>query len=244
MANQIQGRDNGCAGRRQSRRAGSVLMECVLVLPLLTLLIFAIVQFALLWNAQIMTHYAAYNAARAALVYHPAEYRKEDGLSPEFQVSSGVCWEAAWRTLAWVSSSPDMDSGTKYKIPGWWLGAGGDSPVPASSCIENQVRIVGDGQSAEMTDAPIVKVTVAFDFPLHVPVIGRMIAYFDHLEAAHPSSWEVTGWRPAASAPELDKALHHPVMGVDYVTLLSTVMLPKPWRTSHFARRPAPPASR
>ena len=52
--------------RVATSRSGTVLMECVLVLPLLTLLIFSIVQFALIWYAQIMTHYAAYNAARAA----------------------------------------------------------------------------------------------------------------------------------------------------------------------------------
>ena len=236
----------GCACRD---RSGTVLMECVLVLPLLTLLIFAIVQFALIWYAQIMTHYAAYNAARAALVYHPGEYREVDadgGISQTFQMNSGVCWEAACRTLAWVSNSPSWDSdrlgglGTGFAVPGWWPTGGGKySPIPSSSHTENQVRIVNDlDWTVEMTNAPVVKVTVAFDYPLHVPVIGRMIAYLEHIEDAHPSEWSVTGWTPTADGIAVLDSLHHPTMDVDYVTLTSTVMVPKPWKSTHYARRP------
>ena len=96
----------GCA---TDSRNGTVLMETVLVLPLLMTFMFAIVQFALVWYAQLMTHYAAYNAARAALVYHPSEYREtENGtVSSKFREKSGVCWQAAVRTLASVSFSPD-----------------------------------------------------------------------------------------------------------------------------------------
>ena len=42
------------------RTRGTVLMECTLVLPILVSVIFAIVQFALIWYAHLMTHYAAY----------------------------------------------------------------------------------------------------------------------------------------------------------------------------------------
>ena len=217
---------------------GTVLMECVLVLPLLTLLIFAIVQFALIWYAQIMTHYAAYNAARAALVYHPGEYRKvENGqISDEFLKTSGVCWEAACRTLAWVSMSPD-GGGTGFGIPGWWKQGNGYAPILASSHVQNQVRIV-PSQSIEMTNAPAVKVSVAFDFPLYVPVIGRMIAYFDKIEADSPSRWEVTGWAPdSAGYSRLDSMVHQ-TMGVDYITLTGTMLLPKLWSSGRFARMP------
>lgn len=235
--------------RVSTSRSGTVLMECVLVLPLLTLLIFSIVQFALIWYAQIMTHYAAYNAARAALVYHPGEYRKVDekgNVSQTFQMNSGVCWEAACRTLAWVSNSPSWDSdrlgglGTGFAVPGWWPTGGGKySPIPSSSHTENQVRIVNDlDWTVEMTNAPVVKVTVAFDYPLHVPVIGRMIAYLEHIEDAHPSEWSVTGWTPTADGIAVLDSLHHPTMDVDYVTLISTVMVPKPWKSTHYARRP------
>lgn len=183
-------------------------MECVLVLPLLTLLIFSIVQFALIWYAQIMTHYAAYNAARAALVYNPAEYSN----GGSFKVSGGPCWQAACQTLAWVSSSPNWDSATlgedgayRLSVPGWFS-------IPHSDHIAQQVRIVSGKSEEGIAGLPAVKVTVAFDFPLLVPVIGTMLAGF------------------AGSGG------YHPTMNVDYVTLHSTVVMPKLWSSSRFAR--------
>ena len=227
-------------------KRGTVLMETVLVLPILTLLIFAIVQFVLIWYARIMTQYAAYNAARAALVYHPGEYRDVEmpskRVKPEFLPDRGPCWKAACRTLAWASSSPEWQSedgggGSKLGIPGWY-----DS-IPHSSHIENQVRIVvknagGELESVEMTNAPVVRVTVDFDCPLHVPVIGRMLAYLDKVEGKTPSKYEVWGWNPdAGGLAELDSC-RHKTMKVDFITLRATAILPKPYRTSHFARIP------
>jgi len=223
------------------RNRGTVLMETVLVLPILTLLIFAIVQFALIWYAQIMTQYAAYNAARATSVYHPGEYRISDEkkrVTEKFMVRSGPCWDAACRTLAWVSSSPAWDkarlgegSSSEFAIPGWY------AAIPNSSYIEQQVRIVYTN-SVEMTNAPVVRVTVEFDYPLHVPVIGHMLAYFDKVEDDFPSSYEVWGWRPDAAGEIEAKSRVHKTMGIDYISLQATAILPKPWHTSHFARKP------
>jgi len=228
---------------------GTVLMECVLVLPLLTALIFAVVQFSLIWYAQIMTHYAAYNAARAALVYHPGEYRGTNSQGQvEFFRTKGPCWEAACRTLAWVSSSPAWDAtslgtaGSALGVSGWWATEGGKyAPIPNSSHIENQVRIIGreddNALSDETWDPPVVKVCVEFDFPLHVPVIGRMLAYF-HASTQASANWEPTGWRPEADKMSVADAARHKTMQTDYLPLRSVVLLPKPWKTVRYARRP------
>ena len=220
--------------------SGTVLMETVLVLPVLTLLIFAIVQFSLIWYAQIMVHYAAYNAARAALVYHPGEYQEKDdqyNTTGVFLSRSGPCWEAACSTLAWVSSSPPWDSdamggvGAEYRVPGWWQ----DNVIPNSGHVRRQVRIVPSESSEGLgTNAPVVKVTVEFDFPLYVPVVGRMLSYFDKID--RPSQWEVWGWcSDADGMAQLDLRLH-PTMKTDYVTLKAVSMMPKLWKTSCFAR--------
>lgn len=234
---------------RQSCRTGTVLMECVLVLPLLTVLIFAVVQFSLIWYAQIMTHYAAYNAARAALVYHPGEYGETDAQGKtEFFRTKGPCWEAACRTLVWVSSSPAWDSGrlgtegSAFGVSGWWPTAEGRyAPIPNSSHIENQVRIVGrEGDkiwSEETWDPPVVKICVEFDFPLHVPVIGRMLAYF-HESTSAPAKWTPTGWQPDAVGIVAADGARHKTMQLDYLPLRSVVLLPKPWKTVRYARRP------
>ena len=178
-------------------RSGTVLMECVLVLPVLVTLIFAIAQFALIWYAQIMTHYAAYNAARAALVYNPAEY-SDNGV---FKSVSGPCWEAAVRSLAWMSSSAGNSGPVAYShVAGWGL-------IPNSSQIANQVRI-NQSESEEQSDPPCVKVCVDFEFPLLVPVLGRMIGCF------------VNG------------------SDDDAIMLHAYSLHPKPWSTARYPRRP------
>lgn len=225
-----------------TERKGTVLMECVLVMPLLLMLIFSIVQFALIWYAQIMTHYAAYNAARAALVYHPGEYRQKDAkanTTDEFLERKGPCWEAACRTLAWVSSSPAWDSdgmggvGRTLRVPGWWDGR----PIPYSAHIANQVRLRKEECSEGLgTNAPVVKVTVEFDFPLHVPVVGRMLAYLDKVDDTAPSRYDLWGWTPDAAGAAQLEAHRHSTMKTDFITLTAVALMPKLWDTSFFAR--------
>ena len=234
-------------------RAGTVLMETVLVLPLLMTSMFAIVQFALVWYAQLMTHYAAYNAARAALVYHPSEYREtENGtVSSKFLEKSGVCWQAAVRTLAPVSFSPDGGE-SKLTVPGWWTAT--DGRVPYASYIEEQVRLhvapnAGNGDESpepcEEGDG-YVKVCVDFDFPLVVPVMGKMIASFYHgydaatetLKNPAQNDWEVWGWNPPdAVRGKTDAAREGHAMKTDYVTLHAYCILPKPYSTVCWALR-------
>ena len=174
---------------------GTVLMECVLVLPILTAMIFAIVQFALVWNAHLMTHYAAYNAARAALVYNPSDY-SENGV---FFSAKGPCWKAAVETLAWVSSSVG-DGG--MPISGW-------GTVPSSSQISNQVRINTAESLLDSDSMPVIRMKVEFDFPLHVPFIGHVIA-----KCADPSR-------------------------SDAITLHAYSAVPKPWSTVRYPKIPA-----
>lgn len=260
------------------KRRGTVLMECLLALPLLVTLIFSIVQFSLIWYAQLMTHYAAYNAARAALVYHPAEYRVTEGgqVQERFRTDSGVCWSAAVRTLASVSFSPEADAdAASVTVPGWtwptdlaiWFGnpthparldgvddwvalnVGRTEAVPNSSLITRQVRILSEWKgdlAPSVESSGYVKVCVEFDFPLAVPVIGKMIAHFQHaleVESEHvrdfgaDGDWEVWGWHPSAEARERAKtvaAAHD--LKMDYMTLHAFCILSKPWTSERWAR--------
>ena len=147
---------------RQSCRTGTVLMECVLVLPILISMIFAIAQFALIWYAHLMTHYAAFNAARAAVVHNPDDYSAVG----VFFEDRGPCWMAAVETLAWVSSSAGSGG---MRVPGWGI-------VSSSSRIGSQVRVSAAESLVDTDERPVVRMKVEFDFPLHVPVIGHTIA--------------------------------------------------------------------
>ena len=229
-------------------------METLIVMPPLTMLIFIIVQFSLIWYAQIMTHYAAYNAARAALVYHPSEYRKSQGgkVLDEFKAREGACWQAAVRTLAPLSFSPS-GGGSMLTLPvsmGAWGSSGTMELVPNSSFVEKQVALV-DVRDDVMDIEPCVesngcvRVTVAFDVPMVVPVAGKMLAYFYHsLDSATDSvsvkdEWQVWGDNPSSDKMRTTDAASaaHP-MKVDYITLHAYCVLPKPYSTTLWALRP------
>lgn len=126
-------------------------MESVLVLPLLLFLITGIFQLARFWQARLMTQYAAYNAARAALVYNPREYR--DGAV--FKKQAGMAWLAAVATLAWVADGDSGVTGKNYQVPGW-------GTVPRSADLAKRVRIVPE---ASREEDGWVQVTVEYDYP-------------------------------------------------------------------------------
>ncbi len=196
-------------GRNRLRDVrGSVLMESVLVLPLLLMLMTGIFQFARFWQARLLTKYAAFNAARAALVYNPLHYRiPADDPGPhagEFRTAEGVCWLAAVDTLAWVSATSGWFN---FRVPGY-------GTLPKSARIQNQVRIVPDGCAEENG---WVKVTVAFDFP-------TIFCVFDTKRMRK-------GARLSYSEP---MARLRDVEIYRTFTFEETCLLPKPWTTERY----------
>lgn len=187
---------------------GTVLMESILVLPLLLMLITGIFQFSRFWQARLLTRYAAYNAARAALVYNPLHYRlPADDPGPDagkFFADKGVCWLAAVATLAWMSTTPDGDN---YWLPGYGM-------IPHSSGIAGQVRIVPDGCKEENG---WVLVTVAFDYP-------TMFAVFDATTGKPEGGGE--------GAPDISRLTD--LAGHPHFTFTESCLLPKPWTTERY----------
>ncbi|MBR4251971.1 MAG: pilus assembly protein [Kiritimatiellae bacterium] len=191
---------------RDSR--GTVLMESILVLPLLLMLITGIFQFSRFWQARLLTRYAAYNAARVALVYNPVHYRiPADDPGPDagkFFADKGVCWLAAVGTLAWMSATPNT---ANYWLPGYgW--------IPNSSGIPGQVRIVPEGCKE---DNGWVMVTVAFDYPTLFAVFDATAVNSSDGHGTEADISEVTDWSA------------HP-----HFTFVESCLLPKPWTTERY----------
>ena len=206
-------------------RSGTVLMEAVLCLPILLFLVSAIVQFARIWEARLFTKHAAYNAARAALVYNVEEYASSSaGKKIEFRPTSGPVWLAAVNTLAWKSathSSAGRDA--DYAFPGF--GKDPDYRIANSAFIRQQVRIDKTG-SWESNGA--VRVTVQFKFPLLFSVfaLGAMQGHPDEDPAplVHPppdSHSQGTRWDDAA---------------IPHILLTESCTLPKPWSSARHPR--------
>ena len=202
---------------RTGSRSGTVLMEAVLCLPLLLLLVTGVVQFARIWEARLFTQYAAYNAARAALVYNPRDYAEVDetGRIVAFRPKRGPVWQAAANTLAWKSSTADASTDL------WFPGFGGDNVVRNSSGIWNQLELLSldyDGRSGCWESNGMVSVTVAFRFPL-------LFKVFD----------------PTPLFPKTDGRTDESDNGLAmlngaHIALFETCILPKPWSTAHYPR--------
>jgi len=133
------------------RASGSVLLEFVIAFPVVLVLIFACVQFAHIWVARMVTHYAAYCAARSTLVCKEEEYPQ-------------AALKAAQRVCAWVVVGKARDD-ADVAVPGW-------GAIEGSGGAERKVRV---------TVAPEpewnVTATVYLDFGLITPIVGPIIAW-------------------------------------------------------------------
>ena len=173
------------------RRRGSVLMEFVIVAPLTLLLVSMILQFAQVWIAREVTAYAAYCACRAALsagsdaaeAARGAQNAAElacawmclAGLPGTTQASSGGSSETV--SLAKFHDAEGVDEHTtitfddgasvagEIVIPGW-------GSIPGSNSAHVRVSV----KSLEL-GPPSVRATVAFRFPLMLPLAGRLLSF-------------------------------------------------------------------
>lgn len=220
-----------------------MLLESAITLPIFVVLIFFLIQMTLVWIAKEMTAYAAYCGARAALVYNPADYAPSSDY--------GVVKFAAMTALSWVSWSLDGDGSRNFKV--------GQTDVPLSSDIRRQVHVSVDEywplvRSNEVATAsvpiearfPGVRVTVAFDCSLFIPLGDMIVAYFFGARENDISTEGAIGVQgfAATNGDLVEDALrpYCPVPGRDnpyVIRLTESCTLAKPWRTETFPVMPA-----
>lgn len=210
---------------RTRPRSGTVLMEAVLCLPLLLFLVTGIVQFARIWEARLLTRHAAYNAARATLVYNPSDYATTNALGkPIFRATSGAAWLAAVNTLAWKSAT-HSPFGSNYRFPGF-LGLP-DGRIPDSAFIRQQVRI---DPNASWESNGLVRVTVQFKFPLLFSLFSLGATQGD------PDADSQIGSSLVHEASEDTAVLTAWSDSTPHILLKETCLLPKPWSSTRYPR--------
>jgi len=152
-------------------QTGSLLVEFVFALPLLFILIMGVVQLAQIWTARMVTHYAAFCAARATLVANDS-------------AAQAKALDAAKQVCAWMAF--DHDGADGGNVPGW-------GNIPNSAGLNKRVRVrVIEGSTV---GAPWLKgAEVQFDFNLLIPVAGTMLGYLSRHEVGNTSYELVSGW--------------------------------------------------
>lgn len=63
-------RAGSCASIRANSESGQAMVEAAIVMPLMVFIILGVVQLSMIQHARIMTEYAAFNAARAGIVWN------------------------------------------------------------------------------------------------------------------------------------------------------------------------------
>jgi len=156
---------------KTSSKQGSLLVEFVFAMPLLFILIMGVVQIAQIWTARMVTHYAAFCAARATLVANDS-------------AAQAKALDAAKQVCAWMAFDDDGSNGGN--VPGW-----GD--VPHSAGLGSRVRVrVMEGSAV---GAPWLKgAEVQFDFNLLIPVAGTMLGYLSRNAVGNADYKPAMGW--------------------------------------------------
>ena len=216
-------------------RTGTVLMEAVLCLPLLLFLVTGIVQFSRIWEAKLLARHAAYNAARAALVYNTGEYaRVDDKGRIEFAARGGPAWAAAVNTLAWKSATFDSAGGAHdHSFPGF--GGDRDSRIGSSAFVRSR-GATRDGQVSIVPGASwesngLVRVTVRFKLPLLFSVFALGAVQGDSASDPAPLVHDTAADVAPRSAWSDD---------IPHLTLEESCVLPKPWSTRWYPRVSTP----
>lgn len=124
------------------------MIEFVVAFPMVLILMLGVVQVSHLWMARLTCHYAAYCAARSALV------------SSTLADAQPAAQRAAEHILAWIAVGERLGE----TLPGW-------GNIPGSGGVDAMTRVT-------LRENPQwnIEARVEFDFGLIVPIVGPMMA--------------------------------------------------------------------
>ncbi len=221
-------------------RSGSIMLEFVIAFPVVLVLMLACIQIAHLLIARQVVHYAAFCAARSALVtvcntggptvdndsWPTSGELREAGqrfrVPPTSEAELWAC-KAAAQVCAWISMG-DRGDEPSVNIPDW-----GD--IPQSGAAERKTQ-------AYVTVANWnVRADVEHDFALVVPIVGPIMAWGLN-PWSETQAWGTDGNMVAAESQIGDR---HRFEDFPYphVRLSETTWLSKPYVTVIAAGNPA-----
>lgn len=250
---------------------GAVLLEFLLSMPLLFVMIMTVLQFAHIWMARQVVKYAAYCAARSTLTCnqtmahtHARAAAKmvcawitfSEPASELARIRAGrassadpflrdVSYRNAEGTVSDLNAVKSQVSrqveNLEMKVPGW----GG---IPGSSSLDRRIRVYAGNTTMDSLDLLHrlsypwkTRATVEFDFPLLMPVVGKMLSYIVKRDYAKIKSeynngslgfHPVSGW--TGQKEVIDSERGYKEHALPYITLRETCILPRPYSTNSY----------
>lgn len=173
--------------RRDAFQRGQAMTEYVIVFPVMVVLIFGTLQFALLWQAKTQLNYAAFESARSGSLNNARRWALNAGLvrglAPIHTHGNTRQWLRWARSKVW----DEIDAGLveiqvinpteeSFQRHGYYEDTD-DGPVQV---IPNDHLMYRDSTpqgtpSQSIQDANLLKIRVMYCAEMHVPFVNRMI---------------------------------------------------------------------
>jgi len=173
---------NPLYGKRSRRESGQSLVEFAIAFPLQLLLVFGIMQMALLYLSASVVELAAFRCARAALVGEHEDVwaqwtvRAEDGGTRSGDYFTGVDFVAQTTLAPLAGPHVDTHSGTSgppvVNIPGW-----GDIPRSDIAGIKVQTRVIEPDEENPLPADNTVTAVVEFNQELFFPFVDGLMRW-------------------------------------------------------------------
>lgn len=174
-----------------SHSSGQSMVEFIIVTPVMFLLVFGAIQFALLYQAKTTLNYATFEAARAGALNNASETAMQNAFARamaamymDIDEDPGVDRTAAARdrvrdeimgtdtTPAFAEFqilNPTTDSYSDHGV-----NVDGTCQIPSDNLMY-RTAAVGGASNQNIQDANLLKLRVVYCYPLHVPFINRML---------------------------------------------------------------------
>ena len=144
-------------------QGGQAIAEFAFAFPLQLLIMFAIMQLAMMYVAKQVVTYASYSAARTAMV---ADAAGRDPVEAAQKSAALICSPITGPSVRGSSVSRAYLNSARIEVPGWGV-------IPKSGVSRGLKTIIsgyeeGDGE---------VEVTVTHYYEMTFPVVGRVFAW-------------------------------------------------------------------
>ncbi len=167
-------------------QAGQAMVEYLIVLPLLILLGFGTLQFALIWHAKTTLNYAAFQTARAGSVNNASLVEMQNAFArnmapmhthqptaAQVRTAKNIVLGEIQSGYVWIQIiNPSAASFADHGL----VNADGRLEIPNDNLMyRNAVDRSGGASLQTVQDANLLKIHVSYCYELHVPVINNML---------------------------------------------------------------------